>query len=404
MEIRQNWKNTELWLLFACYLVVFPRTYMEYDMGFWRDWAVTIHKYGLSNAYKHGINYFPVYLYCLYIYDVLQGTEWNIVHHINNIKVVFIFFDFLPLFVISVFRDKIFPFKVPWFLLLLNVAYIFNSMVWGQIDSIYTNLSFLAILAAYRFPVVSVLLYTLALNTKPQAIEFAPILLLLYYRHIKNIPIIIKCIASALVVQLALFLPFLQNGTYKQVFYIAGNAVDLYNKLSICAFNFWYIVVPGNPYFIDDRSTWLLFTYKSWGLLLFCISLVIILLSLRRLLLASYKDVTLPPPYRMLFLSSGMLALCFFYFNSQMHERYANPIIIFFFFYGVTSGNYKLYVLSSIPYFLSLDKCFPDYLPIVHYKIIFASRIIALWYTATVVYGFYLLKREHLKGPKAIES
>jgi len=107
--------------------------------------------------------------------------------------------------------------------------------------------------------------------------------------------------------------------------------------------------------------------------------------------------------YQLLFLATGLLTLYFFYFNTQMHERYANPIIIFFFFYGVVSKNYKLYILASIPYLLSLDKCFsyPDgYLPVVHYKIIYASKIIALWYTATVIYGswlFYqLVKRERL--------
>ena len=92
----------------------------------------------------------------------------------------------------------------------------------------------------------------------------------------------------------------------------------------------------------------------------------------------------------MLFLSTGLLCLFFFYFNSQMHERYAHPIIIFFFFYGVASGNYKLYILASIPYFLSLDKLFPDFLPVVHYKIIWASKVIAIWYTLAVAYGSWL--------------
>ncbi|NDC40748.1 MAG: hypothetical protein EBZ77_04225 [Chitinophagia bacterium] len=94
--------------------------------------------------------------------------------------------------------------------------------------------------------------------------------------------------------------------------------------------------------------------------------------------------------YELLFLGTGLVCLYFFYFNAQMHERYAHPIILFFFFYGAASGKYWLYILASIPYFLSLDKCFPDYLPVIHYKFIFASKIIAIWYTATVVYGTWL--------------
>ncbi len=86
----------ELIMLFALYIFILPRAYMEYDMGFWRDWAVSIHRTGLSNTYNSTINYFPVYIYMLYIYDLLQGTEANIIHNINNIKLFFVFFDFLP--------------------------------------------------------------------------------------------------------------------------------------------------------------------------------------------------------------------------------------------------------------------------------------------------------------------
>ena len=59
---------------------------MEYDMGFWREWALTIHHNGLANTYNSTINYFPIYVYGLYVYDLLQGTDANIVHNINNIK------------------------------------------------------------------------------------------------------------------------------------------------------------------------------------------------------------------------------------------------------------------------------------------------------------------------------
>lgn len=390
----------ELILLFALYLFILPRVYMDYDMGFWREWALTIHHNGLANTYSSTINYFPVFIYALYFYDLLQGTDANIIHNINNIKCLFVFFDFLPLLVLCGFRQRILNFKIPYLFLLLNIAYVFDSMVWGQIDSIYTNLAFLAIVIGVFYPIPSMLLYCLALNAKPQAIEFLPVMAIVLFYSIRNFKTALTGVLAALGLQFILLFPFLKAGGAAKLLTITSHLVGLYPKLSICAFNIWYLITRGNPYFINDNDTYFLLSYKVTGLLIFTIAslLVLIPLFLKILHLRKNNLPLNPKTYETLFLATGLLCLYFFYFNSQMHERYAHPIIIFFFFYAVVSGNYKLYILASIPYFLSLDKCFPDYLPIVHYKIIYASMVIALWYTATVAYGSYLYYRLVKKG------
>lgn len=388
----------ELLILFAVYLIFLPKTYMELDMGYWREWALTIHRNGLANTYNSTINYFPIYIYGLYLYDLVQGTEANIIHNINNIKVLFVFFDFLPIVVLCAFRQKILSYKIPYLFLLLNIAYFFNSMMWGQIDSIYTNLAFMAIVCGIAYPVAGTLLYVLALNAKPQAIEFLPVIavVLLYgFRSFKSVTI---AVISAVALQLVILLPFISTGGPGKLVHIAGNVVGLYNNLSISAFNIWYLITRGNPYFIKDTDTYLLISYRATGLILFATATLAIMIPLLKRVWQLRKDKLSfdDNSYQLLFLGTGMLCLYFFYLNTQMHERYAHPIIIFFFFYGVVSKNYKLYILSSIPYFLSLDKSFsyPDgYLPIVHYKIIYASKILALWYTATVLYGSYLYYR-----------
>jgi Gpi18-like mannosyltransferase len=382
----------ELMLLFALYLIILPRVYMDYDMGFWREWALYLHKNGLKNAYNGPINYFPVYVYALYVYDLVQGTEANIIKHINDIKVLFVAFDFLPLVILCGFRQKLLKFNIPYLYLLLNIAYVFNSMVWGQIDSIYTNLAFLAIITALIYPVGGALLYALAINTKPQAIEFLPVIAIALLYGIKTWKTFIATMLSVIALQVVILLPFLSTGGVGKLWHISTHVVGLYHNLSICAFNIWYLLSRANPYFVNDQDIFFLFSYRTIGLLMFSIAAVAALYPLfKRILLLRNKRIEIDNlTCETLFLSTGLLCLYFFYFNSQMHERYADPIIIFFFFYGVVSKNYKLYILASIPYFLSLDKCFPDYLPIVHYKIIYASVIIAFWYTATVAYGSYL--------------
>lgn len=395
----------EILLIFGLYIFILPRAYMEYDMDYWRLWALQIHEHGLANAYDHGINYFPVYVYGLYVFDLLQGTASNITAHINDIKLLFMFFDFLPIFVLCLFRQSLLSFKIPYLYLLLNIAYVFNSMVWGQIDSIYCNLSFLAVVVGMLYPVPAMLLYLLALNTKPQAIEFLPIIGLVLLFSVRNFKTVFYIVASAAALQLLIFLPWLGNGGVIKLISFATHSVDLYNKLSICAFNIWYLLVAHNHYFINDKDTFILVSYKATGLIMFSISAALLLWPMLKNIWQLRRGNLLPDAvtYKYLFLGTGLLCLYFFYFNTQMHERYANPIIIFFFFYGVASGNYKLYILASIPYFLSLDKCFPNYLPVVHYKIIWADKVIALWYTATVIYGSWLY-RQLVVGTKTTTS
>jgi hypothetical protein len=404
----------EIFMLFILYLIILPRVYMDYDMSYWREWALYIHQHGLSNVYSAGspINYFPVFVYGLYAYDLLQGTDANIIHNINNIKILFVCFDFLPIVVLCCFRQKILSFKIPYLFLLINIAYVFNSMVWGQIDSIYTNLAFLAIITAIFYPVTGMLLYLLALNTKQQAIEFLPVMFAVLLYSIRSFKTLLAAIFSVAALQLLIVLPFIQNGGVGRLLQIGGNTVGLYHNVSISAFNLWYLITRSNPYFTNDYDIYFLLSYRSLGLILFTTSALVILLPLFKSAWKLRKD-SLPyddNAYQLLFLATGMLCLCFFYFNTQMHERYAHPIIIFFFFYGVVAKNYRLFILASIPYFLSLDKTFsfPDgYLPVVHYKIIYASQILALWYTATVAYGGYLYyglmknsKAGAITGPK----
>ncbi len=149
-------------------------------------------------------------------------------------------------------------------------------------------------------------------------------------------------------------------------------------------------------------------TYKNIGLTLFLISSGLTLLPLLFRIIRHRKanEEISKDTKQMMMLAGGMISLFFFYFNTQMHERYVHPIMLFFFFYGVYSKNYKLYILASIPYFLSLDKCFPDFLPVKHYKIIWAMQAIAIWYTLTVLYGSYLYFKEYrpLSELKALNS
>lgn len=404
MDVSIKKARIELFLLLGLYIIILPRVYMDYDMGYWRDWALYIFRHGVGRVYDSGTNYLPISVYSMYIFDLLQGSEKNIIENINSIKIIFVVFDFLPLIVLCCFRQKLFPYPIPYFYLLFNIAYVFNAMVWGQIDSAYTNFGFLAIITSLFYPVAGGLLYILALNSKPHAIEFLPIMVFILFYSVRNYKTLLLVLAASLTLQIILIVPFLKYGGLEKLIYISTHAVDLYNKLSICAFNIWYLIQSGNPYFINDKDVFFILSYKSFGIIMFAVSSLLVLIPLVKQVLHIRKNNIKPGEYfyKVLFLSTGLLSLFFFYFNAQMHERYAHPIIIFFFFYSIVAKDYKLYILASIPYFLSLDKCFTDYLPVIHYKFIFASKVIALWYTATVLLGSYTYYQLIAKGKQEL--
>ncbi|RYD55935.1 MAG: hypothetical protein EOP56_13435 [Sphingobacteriales bacterium] len=388
----------EVALLFLLFIFIMPTRHMIYDFEFWVNWALKIHKDGITNVYDDPtVNYHPVFLYLLHLYNLVQGSEFYIKENINYIKFISLVFDFLPVVVLCCFRQRLVRQPIPYLFLLLNIAYLFNSMAWGQVDSIHTNLVFFSLLMAIYAPIASMVLFVLALGTKLQTIIFLPLLVILYIYSVKSIKQVIGIVLAGGLTMSLILAPFIATGKVSQVWNVVTGAVGFYPKVSVNAFNLWYIIEPGNPYFILDTKRYFLLSYKHTGLLLFFVTSGLTLLPLffRTIRLRKSGLELGEDTKQLLFLTTGLIALYFFYFNTQMHERYAHPIIIFFFFYAVYSRDYKLYILGSIAYLLSLDKTFQDYLPIVHYKIIFASRVIAIWYTLTIAYGMYIFFKHY---------
>ncbi len=395
-------------LLLALYLVLLPKQYFEYDYHQWfLKWALYIHQNGLPNAYNSPIvNYHPGFLYFLYLYDKLMGSEEMIIANLRYIKLLPMVFDFVPIIVLCCFRHRLITLRIPYLLLLLNIAYFFNSFFWGQIDSVHTNLSFLSLITAFFNPYAAVALFASALMFKMQAIIFAPILYIALLYSARTIKSWLLMAATFAGVCTLFLLPFILSGNAGKAFAVMTGAVDYYHNVSICAFNMWTLMLD-DAYHTMDYTKFGPFTYKQIGLFFFILASAITLLPLLFRVIRYIKTNELADNNikQLLMLTAGMISLYFFYFNTQMHERYAHPIIIFFFFYGVFSKNYKLYILASIPYFLTLEKVFPQ-LPIPHIKIIFAMKIIALWYTATLVYGMYLFFKEYkpLREWRAIKA
>lgn len=346
-------------LLFIMYVVLLPRQMHTFDVGIWKRWMVHIFNNGLSDIYNTTANYPPVYMYFAYLFGKFQGSVEFIDRYLYFSKLIPLFFDFVgAISILLLLKNNTKKYIFP-FCLLLNIGYLYNSIYWGQIDSLYTTFTLLAFIFAFRQQVVwSTVFYMLAINSKLQAIIFFPILgLLLLPLVIKSIKKIGQVILTITVSQIIIFLPFLLNGTGQNALKVYGTAVDLYTKVSQSAWNFWWLILEERPDKITDDQIFYIWSYKAWGISLFLICSTIILVPL---LLKSFQAVLDRSKFdnrffELSFLCATLVTIAFFSFPTQMHERYIHASILLSFCYGIYSKKYGIHIICSIAYFLHLE-------------------------------------------------
>jgi Gpi18-like mannosyltransferase len=281
---------------------------------------------------------------------------------------------------------------------LLNPAFFYDSWIWGQIESIYFFFTFAAILAAvYKHSNLSLILYTLAFYSKLQAVIFLPgLILLLLPQLTKNHKLILSGILSVLATHLLMFFPFILVGQIGAMYKNVMASVDYMPFVTANAYNFWVLVFGGEINFTSDKNMLFFLTYKTWGLLLFCSASALVLWKSFWSWVKKPRtipEVNLEYVYKVL-LVTGLIAIVFYYFPTQMHERYLQPAIflfgtIFLLKPGKITG--LMYLLISIAYFFNLERLMHYLnLPALAYKLM-SSRLLSIMFTAVLLQAFYLL-------------
>ncbi|UPT67521.1 MAG: hypothetical protein M0D57_02265 [Sphingobacteriales bacterium JAD_PAG50586_3] len=333
------------------------------DIGYWVGWALNMNTRGFKNAYTiPELNYNPLFLYVLYGYGYVMHTLQNIEENINYLKIFVLLFDFAPVMLLMWWLNKNGRSFFNGFFILFNIAYLYNTIYWGQVDAIHTALIFFAIYLAIEQKLsLSLLLFLLAINTKTQSVFFLPILGLLWLPSLKgNGRQLLKSLGLLVIAQLLIILPFLIGGTTSHVLNNYVGVVDFNHGLSMHADNFWYLMMWDSadlPFLTSDQNQWLGFTLKTWGLILFFAFATVVLLPLLIKAIVNFLQRTRfsLAGCEHILLTGALVTLVFFYFPTQMHERYSHPAMLFMGGYFMLSRRWFMFLLLSFAYVMNLE-------------------------------------------------
>jgi Gpi18-like mannosyltransferase len=390
-------------LLFFTYCALLPSRWVAFwDMMDWANWSVYMFKYGLQHVYNSSSDYVPLYQYILFLFGKIQGSIDAIDHNIHYLKLFTLVFDFIAgFYLIRYLQTKLHDINLGIILSLfffLNIAYLYNTLIWGQVDSINACFIFLAFFFALKQRVLTTLIFVLlALNLKVLSIIFLPIIgLMLLPAIISQFSFskLLTWILIPVLIQFLIILPFLLAGDLDKLFFVIKNSASKYPGISLNAFNLWHWLIKGDLAKMPDY-------YRLWGIpgltckhVGYALFLGSGFMALFPLLKNTWNNILhkqqQPIAQEKLLIMAALAPLLFFFLCTEMHERYTHTAFLFLAAYSLSTGKYFPYITGSIAYFLNLEKVV-EYWPLNHNTFIFAPGFVAFLYFLCIGYLFLQL-------------
>lgn len=349
-------------LIFLVYVVLLPKSFIGVDGANWQRWASCIFSNELGAAYYNAdISYPPIYLYSIKIFSLFFNDIQQLLQHLFLTRIIALLFDFVSALSILYFirQAKEQPFNILF--LLLNIAFIYNSLIWWQTDSIHTAFILLSVFLSLKRKIIwSAVCFMLAVNSKLNAFIYSPVLLFLWLPLLKNnFKILGKAALACLFLLAIIWLPFLLKNNVFHFFESLLQRANYYHYVSMKAYNIWYLFLTENPRNIDDTNlVFNVFSYKNVGLFFYSLPFIAALIPLAAMAWSKWKSnhQWQEEDFIKVFTVLALITLVTFYFPTRMHERYAYAAVVFLFIIGLLSNNYRLYILTSIAYFFNLEK------------------------------------------------
>ncbi len=237
-------------------------------------------------------------------------------------------------------------------LFLLGPPIIYNSTIWGQMDSINNLLFYLSLIfLVKKRAFFSVLFLAMSLFVKLSFLPVLPLYLMLGLSGVffKRTSFIIS-IAITSVIIVILCLPFSTDPFW--IINVIGKAAHGVNQdISVNAYNFWWLIF--NPALRESTppitSTFLGWALNYWAYLIFALLyLPIIFVSAK---LIKMKKISIETT----FLLTSIVAFASFLFLPKMHERYLYPIFpLLITWIGFKNKYWFMAIILSVIHFLNL--------------------------------------------------
>src|SRR5438045_1046833 len=90
---RNSWLLLIAFLSYVILCLIAPKTGFTADLDCWKLWSEQMRLGGIAMAYHAGANYFPLYLYFLYIYSAAQSSISGIADNLILLKYITLIFD-----------------------------------------------------------------------------------------------------------------------------------------------------------------------------------------------------------------------------------------------------------------------------------------------------------------------
>jgi Gpi18-like mannosyltransferase len=361
-------------LAFFIRLLLIPNPGFEADVAFWKSWGLAVSDFGIVKGlaltnynYPTPFGYFLALMPAAYR---MFADPHNFNQYWQNTNLLFLIVSKLPaiiadfgiagIFLLIGRNPKRFGFPTIHYSLftILALVYLLNpvswmdSAWWGQVDSLGVVIFLGAfLLVVTKKPFFAGIVYMLAMMTKLQNMIYGPIFFLFIWQY-SGFDGLVKSIAGSLLTFVGLNIEFILSGNmWKVIESLTGN-YDYFPWLSLNAFNLWWIVSGARGMQFSDKLLSVgLANAKTVGLYLF---------SAGYLLAALVMKPRESPVYR--FLTALVIAnASFFLFQTESHDRYAFPLIVFLLLWGVfwiKRHSFRIfsvfYSLFSIFYFYNL--------------------------------------------------
>ena len=382
-------KRSTIWVLFAIAFVVRFLCFFFYsghktDMNCFNIWAEQIYSNGFSSFYTSEMfaDYPPGYMYILYVLGFLKNIfRLNVEASYMLLKLPAVICDLLCGYIVYLLCQKYTTYKKAKILsafFLFNPAIIFNSSIWGQVDSVFTFFILLTLYLLHEKKMYGAYLsFALAIFIKPQGLFFAPVVL---FGIIENVFLkdfskekLLKNIIhglSAIFMIFALSLPFGIENVINQY----KSTIASYNFASVNAYNLWTALglnwVTPNA-FIN----------------------VIGYLSIAATVIASAYIFFSKKTENRYFYTAAFICFSIFVLSVRMHERYAFPAIVLMlcaFCISLKTQEFFIYLGISALQFINMVHVLFYYNPETFYSSGFNNIGILLgWITVVLLIFFW---------------